>query len=70
VLLCGAIIVGATLKLAVDRIAESPMAIAPKRPSLATTMVAGFLLREAVGRIGNDALGRPAADQPGSQSAQ
>jgi F0F1-type ATP synthase membrane subunit c/vacuolar-type H+-ATPase subunit K len=60
VLLCGTIIVGVTLKLAVGRIAHSPMVIAAKRPSLGTTMIVGFLVREAVARIGSDALGRPA----------
>ncbi|MDX6656864.1 MAG: hypothetical protein QOH62_1657 [Solirubrobacteraceae bacterium] len=63
VLACGTIIVGATLKLAADRIAKSPMAMAPKRPSLVTTMIAGVLLRNAVGRLGNDALGHP-PDRP------
>jgi F0F1-type ATP synthase membrane subunit c/vacuolar-type H+-ATPase subunit K len=60
VLFCGTIMVGAALKIAGGRIAESVMVAAPKRPSLGTTMVVGFLLREAVSRIGSDALGRQA----------
>jgi hypothetical protein len=59
-ILCGIIIAGATLKEVVARIAESPVAIAPKRPSIGTVMVMGFLLKDAVGRIGSDALGLPA----------
>jgi hypothetical protein len=58
--LCGVIVAVAALKEIAARIAESPVAVAPKRPSLLATLVAGFLVKEAVGQIGRDALGLPA----------
>jgi hypothetical protein len=56
----GILIAGATLKEVVGRLAKSPVAIAPKRPSMGTVMVVGLLLKSAAGRIGHDAMGLPA----------
>jgi hypothetical protein len=56
---CGIIVAGATLKEVVSRVAQSPLAAAPKRPSLAGSMVVGLLLKHAVGRIGSGATGLP-----------
>lgn len=58
---CGMVVAAAVLKEVVSRIAESPLAVTPKRPSLSNSMVAGLLLREAVGRIGSSATGQPTA---------
>ncbi len=55
-MLCGVVIAGAAVKEVVVRIAESPLAITPKRPSIGAVMVIGFLLKDAIGRIGSDAL--------------
>jgi hypothetical protein len=60
VLLCGIMIAGATAKEVMGLIADSQFAIAPKRPSFGTILVTGVLLKNAVGRIGGDALGLPA----------
>jgi hypothetical protein len=60
IMLCGVVIAGAAVKEVVARIAESPVAITPRRPSIGTVMVMGFLLKDAIGRIGSDALQLPA----------
>jgi hypothetical protein len=41
-MLCGILIAGATVKEVVARIAASPVAITPKRPSIGAVMVMGF----------------------------
>jgi hypothetical protein len=57
ILICGAVVTGAAVKETVRLLGESPLAVAAKRPSLRTMLIAGFLVRTAVGRIGRDALG-------------
>jgi hypothetical protein len=57
---CGIVVGGAALKEVARRIADSPLAVAPKRPSLVGSMVVGMLLKHAVARIGRSAMGLPA----------
>jgi hypothetical protein len=60
VFICGAVMAAEALKETARLLAESPLAVAPRRPSLSTMLIAGFLLKTAVGRLGGGALGLPA----------
>jgi hypothetical protein len=64
VFVVGLLIAGTAAKQGLARVASSPIAVLPKRPSLVTTMVAGALIKDAVGRIGSSALGVPEGSDP------
>jgi hypothetical protein len=57
IVICGVAIAGAALKEAVRLVGDSPLA--PKRPSMSTMLITGFLLKTAVSRLGGGALGLP-----------
>jgi hypothetical protein len=57
---CGIVFAVAAFKEVGSRVAASPLAVPPKRPSLASSLVVGLLVTHAVGRIGSSAAGLPA----------
>jgi len=59
-LFAGLAVVIAALNEVFSRISHVPLPGAPKRPSLDNAVMVGLLLKEALGRIGDSATGRPA----------
>jgi hypothetical protein len=59
-LFAGIAVVIAAVNEVLSRVSHVPLPGAPKRPSLNNTVIVGLLVKEALGRIGDSATGRPA----------